>query len=107
MERGLLARVVEAEREILAKIESAKKGCDERLDEARRKSEERIALEKALIQEENERSLQEAEEIAGERAAKILETAGNSAARLRSLSDETLEQIAIKYLNRILPEEDH
>ena len=107
MERGLLARVVEAEREILAKIESEKKRCDERLEEAKRKAEELIAQEKTLIQEENARSVHEAEKRAGEEAARILEASSLRAARLGNLSDETLQKIIVSYLKRILPEERH
>ena len=107
MERGLLARVVEAEREILAKIESEKKRCDERLEEAKKKAEELIAQEKILIQAENARSVHEAEKHAEEEAAKVLEASNLKAARLRSLSDEALQKIIVKYLKRILPEERH
>jgi vacuolar-type H+-ATPase subunit H len=107
MERDLLSRLVEAEREIMAKIESEKKKCDDRLEDARRKTEEMISREKALIQEENERSFQEAEKNARERASKILDTYAQRTARLRGLSDEALQKIVVNYTNRILPEEHH
>ena len=107
MERGLLARVVETEREILAKIESEKKKCDERLEEARKKAEGLIAREMALIQEENARSVREAEKHAEEEAAKVLEASKLRAERLGSIADEVLQDIIVKYLKRILPEERH
>jgi len=105
MERGLLDKIIEAERQILAKIESEKKKCDERLEEARRKAEERIAKEKAAMLEQYERAVREAEEAAGKRASGIMEDVSQRADRLRELPDEALQRVVITYINGILPRE--
>jgi vacuolar-type H+-ATPase subunit H len=103
MERGLLDKIVEAERQILAKIEAEKKKCDERLDDARRKAEERIAKEKALMLEQYERAVREAEETAGKTASAIIEGVKQRADRLRELPDDALQRVVITYIKNILP----
>jgi vacuolar-type H+-ATPase subunit H len=103
MERGLLDKIVEAERQILAKIEAEKKKCDERLEDARRKAEERIAKEKALMLEQYERAVREAEETAGQTASAIIEGVKQRADRLRELPDEALQRVVITYIKNILP----
>jgi|PlaIllAssembly_1097288.scaffolds.fasta_scaffold1192679_2 vacuolar-type H+-ATPase subunit H len=105
MERGLLDKIVEAERQILAKIEAEKKKCDERLEDARRRAEERIAREKALMLEQCERAVREAEETAGTTASGILEDVKQRADRLRELPDEALQRVVITYIKNILPRE--
>lgn len=103
MERDLLSKVLEAEREIQAKIESEKKRLEEKIEKARKEAEERVLQEEAVLREQLEKSVRKAEEIAKEKAANILEAAGRRAEYLRSLSDEALQRIVMKYIDSILP----
>lgn len=103
MERDLLSKVLKAEKEIQAKIESEKKRCAEALLKARKEAEEKVVQEEAVLCEQSESSVQESEEIAEKRAAEILETAARRAESLRSLPDEALQKIVMKYIDSILP----
>jgi len=99
----LLDKIVEAERQILAKIEAEKKKCDDRIEEARKNADDRIAKERAIMIEQCERLVREAEEAAGKRAAGIMEAANQRADKLKGLPDEALQKIVIACINRILP----
>jgi vacuolar-type H+-ATPase subunit H len=103
MERDLLSKVLEAEKEIQAKIESKKKQCAEALLRARKEAEEKVVQEEAVLREQSECAVQESEEIAEKRAAEILETAKLRAEIVRSLPDEALQKIVMKYIDSILP----
>ena len=103
MERDLLSKILDTEREIQAKIESEKKRCAEALLKARKEAEEKIVQEEAVLREQLEKSVRKAEEIAEKRAAEILEAAARRAENLRSLPDEVLQKIVMKYIDSILP----
>jgi vacuolar-type H+-ATPase subunit H len=102
MERGLLNKVVEAEREIQAKIESEKKRCDEQLERARLKADERVRQEEAFLLEQCAGSVREAEENARKKAADIVENAARRAEKLKGLSDEALQKVAMKFIGIIM-----
>ena len=103
MERDLLDKVLEAEREIQAKIESEKKRLQERLEKARKVANERVAQEETTLRRQLENSVREAEEIAAKKAGDILEAAARRAESLRGLPDEALQRIVMKYIDSILP----
>jgi len=103
MERDLLNKILETEREIQAKIESEKKQCAEKTEKARKESEESVFQEEAVLRGQLEKSIRKAEEIAKEKAAYILEAAARRAENLRGLSDENLQRIVMKYIDSILP----
>jgi vacuolar-type H+-ATPase subunit H len=103
MERDLLSKVLDTEREIQAKIESEKKRQAEKIEKARKEAEERVMREETMLHEQLEKSVREAKEIADEKAADILEAAVRRADNLRGLSDEALQRIVIKYIDSILP----
>jgi vacuolar-type H+-ATPase subunit H len=99
MERDLLNKVLEAEKEIQAKIESEKKRCAETLLKARKEAEEKVAREESILREQRESFFKKSEEIAEKKAAGILEAAVRKAANIRSLADETLQKIVMKYID--------
>lgn len=103
MERGLLGKVVEAERQIQERIDSEKKRWEEELQKVRREAEEKIRQEEASLSEQCEKSVREAEKSAEERASAILDAAAVKAAKLKDLNDEVLKQIVMKYIHRLLP----
>ena len=103
MQRDLLSKVLEAEKEIQAKIESERKQCAEALLKAGKKAEEKVLEEEAILREQSESSVQESEEIAEKRAAEILEAAARRAENVRSLPEEALQKIVMKYIESILP----
>jgi len=103
MERDLLGKVLETEREIQAKIESEKKRCTEKLKKVAEEAEEGVLREEAALREQLNESACKAEKTAEEKAADILEAATQRAERLRGLSDEALQRIILKYIDSILP----
>ena len=103
MERDLLSKVLDTEREIQAKVESERKRLQEKIEKARKEAEKRVMQEEAALREELEKSVLKAEQIAKKKAGDILEAAARRAEKLRSLSDEALHRIVIKYLDSILP----
>ena len=103
MERDLLSKVLEAEREIQAKIESEKKRLEEKIENARKEAEERVLQEEAVLSEQLKESVCRAEKISEEKAGESLEAAALRAENLRSLTDEALQRIVMKYIDSILP----
>jgi len=103
MERDLLSKVLETEREIQAKIEFEKKQCAEKLEKDGKEAEERILREEAALREQLNKAVCKAEEISEEKAADILKAATKRAERLRSLPDEALQRVVMKYIDSILP----
>lgn len=103
MERDMLSKVLDTEREIQAKIESEKKRHEEKIEKAGKEAGERVLQEEAALREQLEKSVREAEEIAKGKAADIMEAAGRRAETLRSLSDDALQRIVMKYIDSILP----
>jgi vacuolar-type H+-ATPase subunit H len=103
MERDLLSKVLDNEREIQAKIESEEKQCAEKIEKARKDAEERVVQEEAVLCEQLEKSIREAEETADEKAGETLKAAARRAEYLRSLPDEALQRIVMKYIDSILP----
>jgi len=103
MERDLLSKVLDAEKEIQAKIESEKKRLEEKIEKARKEAEERVLREETALREQLKESVCKAEEIAEEKAGEILEAAARRVENLRSLTDEALQRIVMKYIDSILP----
>ena len=103
MERDLLSKILDTEREIQAKIESVKERQAERIEKARKEAGERVLQEEAALREQLENSVLKAEKIAEEKAADILEASARRAENLRSLPDEVLQGIVIKYIDSVLP----
>ena len=65
--------------------------------------EEVVMQEEATLREQLEKSVLNAEKIAGVKAGDILEAAARRAEKLRSLPDEALQRIVMKYIDSILP----
>jgi vacuolar-type H+-ATPase subunit H len=103
MERDLLGKVLDTEREIQAKIESEKKRREETIEKAGKEAEERVMQEEAMLREQFEKYVHEAEEIAREKAVDVMEAATRRAENLRGLTDEVLQRIVLKYIDSILP----
>lgn len=103
MERDLLSKILDTEREIQTKIESEKKRYAEAILKAKKEAEEKIVQEEAELREQLEKSVCKAEKIAEEKAVDILEAAARRADNLRSLPDEALQRIVMKYIDSILP----
>jgi vacuolar-type H+-ATPase subunit H len=103
MERDLLSKILDTEREIQAKIESEKKRRVETIEKARKEADERVMQEEAALREQFETSVRETEKVAEEKAGVILEAAARRATNLRGLSDEVLQKIVMKYIDSILP----
>jgi vacuolar-type H+-ATPase subunit H len=105
MEDSILAKIIQTEGDIQAKVEAARKRCTEQTQRLKEEAETRIVSEESRIREKCRRSLEEAGLPARQKAAAILEAASRHAEKLRRLDDETLKQIIMREIIRILPGE--
>ena len=103
MNKDLLSKVLNTEREIQAKIGSEKKLQEEKLEKARKEASDRAIQVEAELRGQLNESVRKAGEAAEKMAADILEAAARRAESLRSVPEEVLQSIVIKYIDSILP----
>lgn len=107
MGSDMLAKILEAEREIQTKIDTARKTGEERIHKLKEAGEEKILQEESRIHAQGKRALEETVLPVRQKASAILEEATRKAERLSGLDDETLKEIIMKHIVRILPGERH
>lgn len=107
MEKGVLATIIEIEKEIEERLQKEKLKVDKWLNSAKRE----LEVEMTAMVRELEDSLQEAVSIARENAEKQSSTILNEAAKqsrlLSEIGEEILQRIITEHLRRILPGSEH
>ena len=105
MEKDILSRVIEVEKEIQEKLREEKGKSLEWLEGVKREAEEELAREEERLREYYQKTLDDTGAVAEKQAAELLRDSVLQAERLSGISDEILGRILLKYLPRILPEE--
>lgn len=103
MEKDILSRVIEVEREIQEKLREEKSKAMAWLEEVKKEAEEEIAREEERLKEYYEKTAADADAYAGKQAAELLRDSALEAERLAGISDETLTGMVLKYIPGILP----
>ena len=103
MEKDVLSQVIEAEKEIQKCLEAEKVKVREWLETVKKECESEFTAEEKKIKESLDLSMAESAKQAETKAGRIVEEAGQSAARLEHLRTETLSAIVRKRITTILP----
>ncbi|MBF0559317.1 MAG: hypothetical protein HQL08_11115 [Nitrospirae bacterium] len=103
MESDMLRDVIAVESDIQKNLDLEKKRVCEWLDKVRNDAEEEIVREEERVREELARSIVGAKAEAEAEAAEIVEKAVARAGILKGLGSESLKDIALKRITRILP----
>ncbi|MGD0280970.1 MAG: hypothetical protein ABSB95_01255 [Dissulfurispiraceae bacterium] len=103
MDDDILHEIIAVETEIQRKIEIEKKGAQERIGKARRDAEDEIVREEERIKESGAQAFREAKAEAESKAAKIIEEAVARAEILKEFDSESMKEIIMKRIIRILP----
>ena len=105
MEKDILSKVIEVEREIQEKLRGEKSRSLEWIERARKEAKEELAAEEERLREYYEKAMDTIGAEAGKQADEVLRNSAVQAERLSGISDDTLRRILLRYLPGILPEE--
>jgi vacuolar-type H+-ATPase subunit H len=105
MEKDILRRVVEVERNIQERLASEKIKSLETVKEARRNAEQEVRDEEARLAASLNRTVKEAEVLARKKASETLKDARSFAKMIDKLGDDFLRGILLRHIDRILPGE--
>lgn len=103
MEKDILSRVIEVEKEIQERLISERRKAAEWLEKVKREAEEEVLKEDENLKMTCEKMIGDAEARAEKEAAEITGDAASQAGLLSVMSDETLEKIVMKHISSILP----
>ena len=103
MQKDILSEVIEVEKEIQKCLEDEKAKSQDWLQKVKKESAEELVREEKSIKESLNKSIEVAKREAELKAAEIVNQTEIRAERLAKLSDETLVDIAVKHITRILP----
>jgi hypothetical protein len=103
MERDIISKVVGVEKEIQDRLDLEKRRADEWLKKVKEEAEEEIRGEGKTLKESFTKAKKDEIAATRRKAAEILNDAAIEAERLSKISDETLKDIIIRHISRILP----
>jgi vacuolar-type H+-ATPase subunit H len=103
MGNDILHEVIAVETEIQRNIEIEKKKTNEWIEKVKRDAEDEIGLEEERIKESVAQALSDAKADAERKAAEIIEKAVARAEILKGFDSESLREIIMKRIVRILP----
>ena len=103
MEKDILSKVIEVEKEIQERLRDEKNKAHEWLEAAKKEIERDISLQEEQLRESYTKDREEAKAEAEREAARIVQDASTLAERYRRISDETLEKIVKRHMLKILP----
>lgn len=103
MEKDILSRVIEVEKEIQERLRAEKERSVEWLEKVKREAEEAVASDEERLKESFENAKVCSAAGADRKAAEILRKAAEEEERISAISDETLGRIIMKHLALILP----
>lgn len=105
MEKDILGKVIEVEKEIQERLRLEKSKSKEWLEGVKREVEEEIAREEERLKGTYNKAVEDARADAEKNASEIFRDAATLAERCHQISDETLKQIIMRHIITILPEE--
>lgn len=103
MEKNILGKVVEAEKEIQERLDAEKAKADTWLNEIRTGAEKSLSETENKLKAALENRIKEASAEAEKKADSIIRAAGSTADKLRNISDNDLKEIISKHIIKILP----
>lgn len=103
MEKDILSKVIEVEKEIQERLREEKEKAHEWLEGVKTEIERDTSLQEEQLRESYIRGKEDAKAEAEREAERIVKDAATLAERYRQISDETLEKIVEKHVVKILP----
>ncbi len=103
MEKDILSKVIEVEREIQEKLREEKSRTLEWIEEVREDAEKQFAKEEERLREHFQKAVDDTGASAGREAAELLKDSALQAERLAGLGDDVLTGIVRKYIRGIVP----
>jgi vacuolar-type H+-ATPase subunit H len=103
MEKDILTKVIEVEKEIQEKLREEKSKAHEWLEGVKKEIEKDISLQEEQLRELYTRGREDAKAEAEREAARVVQDAATLAERYRRIGDETLEKIVKRHVVKILP----
>lgn len=103
MDRDILLRVVEVEKEIQERLETEGRKAAERIDEARLNAGEAVRAEESRLDASFTETVQEAQALARKQASEILKDARSFVKQIDALGDDILLRVLQRHITRILP----
>ncbi len=103
MEKDILSKVIEVEREIQEKLREEKSRSIEWIESARKQAEEEIGGEEEQLDVCYKKAVDETVAEAEKQASEIVGDSILETEKLARISDEALKTILLKYIPRIVP----
>lgn len=103
MEKDILSKVIEVEKEIQERLREEKNKAHEWLEGVRKEIERDVSLQEEQLRDSYIKGKEDAKAEAEREAARIVEDAAALAERYRRISDEALEKIVMRHVLKILP----
>ncbi len=103
MEKDILSRVIEVEREIQEKLREEKRRTLEWIGEVKKEAEEQLAKEEERVKEFFRKTVDDTGAAAEREAAELLRDSALQGERLAGLGDDALTGVVLKYIWRIVP----
>jgi vacuolar-type H+-ATPase subunit H len=105
MDKDILRRVVEVEKDIQERLANEKRKAGERTQEARRNAEHEVHAEEARLADSFTTTVKEAQVMARKKASEALKDARSFAKTIDTLDDDIVLGVLLRHLDRILPGE--
>ncbi|HXX54147.1 MAG TPA: hypothetical protein VEI28_06210 [Thermodesulfovibrionales bacterium] len=102
MEKDILGKVIEVEKEIQERLSEERKKAHEWLEGVTKKIEKDATIQEQQLRESYTKDREDSRSEAERKASRIVKDAETLARHCRELSDETLERVVQKYVVRIL-----
>jgi len=103
MEKDVLSKVIEVEKEIQERLREEKNKAHEWLEGVKKEIERDIYLQEDQLRESYTRGREDAKAEAEKEATRIVQDAATLAERYRRMGDGTLEEIVMRHVVKILP----
>ncbi len=103
MENNILREIVEVEKEIQQSIDRAKASASEWLDSCKKEIEEELARKEKEVLASFEQARSDTMRNAANRASDLVAETEKQADRMKHLKNETLSDIVMNHLHKILP----
>lgn len=103
MEKDILSKVLEVEREIQERLREEKSRSLEWSEGVRKEVEEELAREEKVLKDCYRKVLDDARLAAEKEAAELLRDSALQSERLTAIGDDALTGIVLKYVRRIVP----
>jgi vacuolar-type H+-ATPase subunit H len=103
MEKNILSKVIEVEREIQERLREEKSKSLEWVERAKKEAEDELAKEEEGLKEYCRKTVDDTGAAAEKEAAELLRDSALHAEKLAAISDDVLTGIVLKYIQGIVP----